>query len=392
MRICLLAVLTFILFLSTQIGVPTLPRLSAELGAGQQETALVLSAALMTLVALQFVSGILADRFGRRTVLIGGAALGGATSLLCALASHWQALFALRVVGGAADAIAMPALLGLTAEMAQGRRGTFFGVLRGSQGLSFIVAPSIGGWLSLYSLRAPFVVDGLLSFAACGVLFAFVGAGRVESEHRLDLREWTAVFSQWQTWAFALFAAVNNFAFPILAAFLPVKALAMGFEAWQIAVLLAMEALGFTVASFLVGRFSDRVGRRPFVLIAQPLVFLSCAGLYFSRDLVSMVVWYTLFGLAGGTTFLLGLVMMSDVTPNERAATVLGIFDATIDLVILIAPLVAIAVSGWIGSEGVLALAGLPALLAFAVALRVRETRARPEGFASPGNLRQLVG
>ncbi len=383
MRIYLLAVLTFILFLSTLIGAPTLPRLSAELGADQQETALILSAALMTLVALQFVSGSLADRFGRRTVLIGGAALGGATSLLCALAPHWQALLALRVLGGAADAIAMPALLGLTAEMAQGRQGTFFGVLRGSQGLSFIVAPSIGGWLSLYSLRAPFVVDGLASFAACGVLFAFVRAGRVESEHRLDWREWTAVFSRWQTWAFALFAAVNNFAFPILAAFLPVKALAMGFEAWQIAVLLAMEAVGFTAASFLVGRFSDRVGRRPFVLVAQPLVFLSCAGLYFSRDLVSMVVWYNLFGLAGGTTFLLGLVMMSDVTPNERAATVLGIFDATIDLVIFIAPLVAIAVSGWIGSEGVLALAGLPALLALAVALRVRETRVRPEGVAS---------
>ncbi len=97
-----------------------------------------------------------------------------------------------------------------------------------------------------------------------------------------------------------------------------------------------------------------------------------------------MVLWYSLFGLAGGTTFLLGLVMMSDVTPNERAATVLGIFDATIDLVIFFAPLVAIAAASRIGSEGVLALAGLPALVAFAVALRVRETRAGPQGFVSP--------
>ncbi len=127
MRIYLLAILTFVLFLSTQIGAPTLPRLSAELGAGEQETALILSAALMTLVALQFISGSLADRFGRRAVLIGGAALGGATSLLCALAPQWQSLLALRVLGGAADAIAMPALLGLTAEMAEGRQGTFLG-------------------------------------------------------------------------------------------------------------------------------------------------------------------------------------------------------------------------------------------------------------------------
>jgi len=61
MKLCLLALVTFILFLSTQIGVPSLPRLSAELGANPQEMAAVLSSALMTLVALQFFSGTLAD-------------------------------------------------------------------------------------------------------------------------------------------------------------------------------------------------------------------------------------------------------------------------------------------------------------------------------------------
>ncbi|MCI0477979.1 MAG: MFS transporter, partial [Anaerolineales bacterium] len=171
MPVHLLALVTFILFLSTQIGVPSLPRLSAELGANPQEMAAILASALTTLVALQFFSSALADRYGRRAVLIVGAALGGLTSLLCAFVTQWQWLLALRVLGGAADAIAMPALLGLTAEISEGRQGAFFGVLRSSQGLSFIVAPSIGGWLALYSLRAPFIVDGLLSFAACAAIF-----------------------------------------------------------------------------------------------------------------------------------------------------------------------------------------------------------------------------
>jgi MFS family permease len=376
MKLYFLAIVTFVLFLSTQVGVPALPRLSAELGANPPEMAAVLSSALMTLVALQFFSGLLADRCGRRAVLVGGAALGGLTSILCAFATHWQWLLALRIFGGAADAIAMPALLGLTAEMSEGRQGTFFGVLRSSQGLSFILAPSIGGWLSLYSLRAPFVVDGLLSFAACAVLFAFVRSGKIESGHRLDLSGLARVFSQRRVWAFALFVAVNNFAFPILSAFLPVKAVSLGCAAWQIAVLLAMESIGFTAASFLVGRFSDRLGRRPFVIAAQPLIVLAGVGLLLARDLPSMVAWYTLFGLASGTTFLLGLVMMADVTPNERAAATLGMFDAAIDLVIFVAPPIAIAASGLVGLDPVLALAVLPALLAFPVALAVRETKA----------------
>ena len=183
------------------------------------------------------------------------------------------------------------------------------------------------------------------------------------------------VFSRRRVWAFALFAAVNNFAFPILAAFLPIKAVALGYIEWHIAAMLALEAIGFTVASFVVGRFSDRIGRRPFVIIAQPLIVLACVGLFFARDLPMLIAGYTLFGLASGTTFLLGLVMMADITPNERAATTLGSFDALIDLVVFIAPLVAITASGVIGLEWVLVLAGLPALVAFPIALATRETR-----------------
>jgi MFS family permease len=380
MLIHLLALVTFVLFLSTQIGVPALPRLSAELGANPQEMAAVLSSALMTLVALQFFSGVLADRFGRRAVLVVGAALGGLTSLLCAFVTQWQWLLALRILGGAADAIAMPALLGLTAEISEGKQGAFFGVLRSSQGLSFIAAPSIGGWLALYSLRAPFVVDGLLSFAAGAAIFVFVRGRRGEVPSPNAGGETpplpiARVFSQRRVWAFALFSAVNNFAFPILAAFLPIKVIALGYVEWQLASLLALEAIGFTVASFVVGRFSDRVGRRPFVIVAQPLIVVACVGLFFARDLTTLIAWYTLFGLASGTTFLLGLVMMADITPGERAATTLGSFDAMIDLVIFIAPLIAISASGVIGTEWVIVLAALPALVALPIALATRETR-----------------
>jgi MFS family permease len=269
----------------------------------------------------------------------------------------------------------MPALLGLTAEIAQGRQGAFFGVLRSSQGLSFIVAPTIGGWLALFSLRAPFIADGLLSLFAAVVIFIFVRGGKIETGHALDLRELARIFAQPRVWAFALFSAVDNFAFPIIAAFLPIKVIALGYVEWQLAAMLAIEAIGFTAASFFVGRFSDRVGRRPFVIVAQPLIVIACVGIFLARDLATLTAWYTLFGLASATTLLLGLVMMADITPPARAATTLGAFDAAIDLVIFIAPLIAISASSVIGTEWVLVLAAVPALIAFPIALATRETR-----------------
>lgn len=369
-----IALTSFILFLSTQVGVPVLPHLSAKLGADQAAMAATLSAALMTLVLFQFCSGALADRYGRRAVLVGGAALGGLSSLCCAVVGSWQGLLVLRILGGVADAIALPALLGLTAEISAGRHGTFFGVLRSSQGLSFILAPAIGGWLSLYGLRVPFIIDAALSFLACFVLWASVRAGPVADAtgQWQQLRE---LFRQRRVYAFALFGAVDNFAFPILAAFLPTKAQSLGFAPWQISLILVGEATAFTAGSLLVGRLSDRWGRRPFVILAQLLVMLSCAGLVLSNDLAAMTGWYSLFGLGASATFLLSSVMMADITPPESAATALGAFDAAIDLVIFAGPATALALYRILGRiEPLFIVAALPALAALPVAWRTRET------------------
>jgi MFS family permease len=381
-----------VLFLSTLVGAPVIPELAAELGAGAGATAAILSAPLMTVVALQFFTGGLADRYGRRLVLGGAALAGGLTSLGCALAGDWRWLLVMRILGGVADAISMPALLGLTAEISAGRQGTFFGVLRSAQGLSFILGPAIGGLLSLLSRaspqmgrRAPFIGDALLSLVACGLLFALVpasssgqaGAALSEAGHdRAQLRRLKTLFTERRYYAYALFVGVNNVAYPVLAAFVPVKARSLGAAPGPISLIMVLEAICFSLACWWVGRASDRWGRRPFVIAAQPGVLLACAGLALAGSWPWLAAWYALYGLAGGATFLLGLVMAADVTPEADAAGTLGAFDAAVDLLMLVAPLAALAAHQQLGRVSPLLLgAGSLALLAFPVALAVKETR-----------------
>ena len=379
MPIYLIALTGFVLFLSTQVGVPVLPALAVQLGADARGMAATLSAALMTLVLLQFFSGMLADRYGRRRVLVSGALLGGISSLLCAVVGRWQLLLLLRVLGGMADAIAMPALLGLTAEIAEGRHGAFFGILRSSQGLSFILAPTIGGWLSLWGLRTPFVADGLLSLLACAILAFVVRERRHVSSigHSVEQRrQLKSLFLDRRVCAFVLFGTANNFAFPILASFVPTRGQLLGLAPWQISFLLASEATAYTISSYLVGQFSDRWGRRIFVILAQPMIILACFGLALSGDLLGLSAFYALFGLGSSMTFLMSSVMMADITPSGQCATVLGAFDAAIDLVLFVAPALALALYGPLGQiEPLLLLASIPAWLALPVAWRVRDTR-----------------
>jgi MFS family permease len=379
LRLALLALTSFVLFLSTLVGTPVIPELAANLGADERATAAVLSSALMTVVLLQFFTGGLVDRYDRRLVLGGAALAGGVTSLGCALAGDWRWLLAMRILGGVADAISMPALLGLTAEIGEGRQGTFFGILRSAQGLSFILGPAIGGVLSFVSLRTPFLIDAMLSLLACVLLVWLVPPKAVhpsEGHHLAQLRRLKTLFADRRFYAFALFCAVNNIAFPVLAAFLPVRARLYGASPAQISWIMAAEAACFSLACWLVGRAADRWGRKPFVIAAQPGVVLACVGLSLAASWPWMMVWHALFGLCSGTTFLLGLVMGADVTPSADAAGTLGAFDAAVDLLLFAAPAAAMATYRWLGSEVPLFLASaLPALVAFPVAIIVGETR-----------------
>jgi len=205
---CAIAVTSSVLLQSTQLDVPVLPALARQLGADASGMAVTLSAALMTLLLLQFFSSVLAARYGLRRVLVCGALLGGISSLLCAVIDHWQLLLILRILGGAADAVVMPALLGLTAEIARGWHGAFFGILRSSQGFSFIIAPVIGCWASLWGFRARFVADGLLSMMASVILALavgehkpLIGSGRRASQ----LWQLRSIFTDRRAYAFALF-------------------------------------------------------------------------------------------------------------------------------------------------------------------------------------------
>lgn len=369
-RMYLIGLVAFVLFLSTLVGVPVLPRLSAELGAGPAEIPMVVSAALATVVAAQLFTGTLADRYAARTLILAGALVGGLSSLLSALAGHWTELLALRVLGGLADAIAMPALLAITARLGAGQPGRFFGILRGSQGLSFVVGPALGSLLSLASLRAPFVVDGVVSLVACVAALALMPGGeRAPSEHHLGvLRALRATFSSGRVYLCLLMGVAGSFAYGILSGFVPARAQSLDMAAWQIGLIASGGALVFSAVSYGIGPLTDRLGRRPFLLAAQAIIVASGAGLAFARGLPALAGLYWLFCAGETITYLLCFVYASELFREEHVGASMGAFDSVLDLSLLLGPAAAISLHRWAGTPTpAFLLAVLPAALALFV-------------------------
>lgn len=363
-----IGLMAFILLLSTMVGVPVLPRLAKELGARATEIPIVVSAALVTIIIAQFFTGSLADRYSSRTLILVGAMIGGVSSLLCVVATGWVQLTILRVIGGLADAIALPALLTITATLGKGRPGKFFGILRSAQGLSFVVAPALGSVFSLASLRTPFLLDGLLSLAAMvAAVFLMQNTVKPKAEHDLGtFQKLGALFSKRRVYLYLLMGVSGLFGFGIFYSFIPTKAELLGLAPWQVGAILCEGALLFSLVSFVIGSLSDRFGRRMFVIVSQLIIIAGGLGLMRSESFVSLLAFYGLFCVGETITFLLCFVYASETFDDKHTGTSMGAFDSVLDLSLFAGPLIAISVYRSTGMMPVVFLIAIvPAVLAF---------------------------
>jgi len=338
----------FIIFLSTLMGIPVLPGLSSELGASETMIPIILSASLATVVIAQFFTGILADRYSKRTLILVGAFLGSISSLLTVFATGWVQLLLLRILSGIADAIAMPALLVITSELGKEQPGKFFGILRSSQGMSYVVGPALGSLFSLVSLRTPFLADGILSMVAFLAAFKLIkDEGRVEVAHDLSVFKGIRRLLQNRTvYVYLLLGISGMFAYGILASFVPTKAQIFGFTPWQIGVIISAGALVHSIVSFVSGSLSDRYGRKLFVIAAQPIIIISAISLIFCNNFILMLIAYGIFCIGETVTFLLSFVYASESFEKEYMGTSMAIFDSIIDLSLAVGPFLGILVFG----------------------------------------------
>ena len=135
-------------FIDSSVVNVALPSIQADLGGGLATQQWVVDAYLLTLGSLILVGGSLGDIFGEtRVFAIGVAAFAGA-SLLCAIAPDAPTLIVFRAIQGMAGAVLTPASLAMITTTFSGTaRGNAIGQWTSWTGISFIVGPTLGGWL-----------------------------------------------------------------------------------------------------------------------------------------------------------------------------------------------------------------------------------------------------
>ncbi|HEU5243985.1 MAG TPA: MFS transporter [Gaiellaceae bacterium] len=158
-----------------------------DLGGGLAAQQWIVASYLLTLGALILVGGSLGDIFGELRVFAVGVAAFGAASVLCAAAPDSTSLIVFRGVQGVAGALLTPASLAvLTATFSGTARGAAIGQWTAWSGISFMIGPTIGGWLiDQTSWRLIFLINVPIALAT---LYLVVRLGGIRQSRRQDLR------------------------------------------------------------------------------------------------------------------------------------------------------------------------------------------------------------
>jgi EmrB/QacA subfamily drug resistance transporter len=164
-----------------------LPAIQHDLGGGLATQQWVVDAYLLTLGSLILVGGSIGDIFGEMRVFGLGIASFGIASVLCAVAPDSTSLIVFRGVQGVAGALLTPASLAiLTATFSGPARGAAIGQWTAWSGISFIIGPTLGGYLiDAVSWRAIFLINIPI---ALFTLLLVLRLGGMKQPRRTDLR------------------------------------------------------------------------------------------------------------------------------------------------------------------------------------------------------------
>jgi MFS family permease len=167
--------------------------------------------------------------------------------------------------------------------------------------------------------------------------------------------------------------------FGLVIPLLPFFAKAFDAPAWQVTLLFSAFSVGQFIGENFWGRLSDRIGRRPVLIITIAMVGLSYAALAFAPNmLAAFAIRFANGFFAGNISTLQGA--LADITPPDKRASRMGIMGAAFSAGFMTGP----AIGGLLAQPGrgalgfqlpLLVAAGFALASTLAVILLVREKR-----------------
>jgi MFS family permease len=349
---------------------------------GRQDFHLASSAAVLSFIvafgvakaATNLTAGALAQRAGRRRLLIAGWAAALPVPLLIALAPSWAWIVAANALLGINQGLAWSMTVVMKIDLVgPRRRGLALGLNESAGYGGVAIAAGLSGWLAAsFAARDVLVVAGaLIAIVALlmSVLFVRDTGTHVELEQARD-HAWAdgnapplrhafaqATYREPTLRSCSQAGLVNNLNDGLAWGLVPLYLAAHGASVADIGVVAALYPGVWSVAQIATGHWSDHVGRKPLIVAGMLVQAAALALLALSNGrLVAAAIAAMLLGLGTALVYPTLIAATSDaVTPVARAPVV-GVYRFWRDSGYVFGGLIAGGVADALGYGGAITL------------------------------------
>lgn len=387
MILTFLAICVTLLMSGFMLIAPVFPQRLQALGLGAQILALMEMAFSLGMVLFSTPMGMVADRFGRKPVIM--IALTGfiVTNVLLVLANASLLFIAIRFVEGVCISGLLPTATAMVADLAsEKRQGRWLSILAAAQATGVAAGPAIGGLVvETWGFLFPFLLSAAIAALASVLAWFFIPETlskdvreRAKKQHeQISKRSiWFEAFPQpARFFGILLFIDCSlNFVYPFVLPLYPFYFSRMlMYSPAQYGAILGIYGLALAVFPLLLGRFIDGPA-------SSLLITLGCV-LYASLNIgMLFFVQYPLLILAaivagvGQALWLPGLgVVYLSRTDEQHRSQVMGLRQTSLALGMLFGSLLQALMAPWIDPRTSFSIAALvpvgAALLVFIVFL-----------------------
>ena len=370
---------------------PVTPDIVAELGGGDRAIGFLVSAVAAPGILLAPIIGVLADRYGRREVVVPCLAIFGVAGGLAAFAPSLGVLIALRLLQGIGSAGLINLAVTIIGDHWDGvERAKKIGQNAAALTSAILFAPPIGGLLgTFFTWRAAFVPLWLAVVTAAVVWKVLPAGVRHEASISDQLRA-AAPYLRTATVAGAIVAGFITFLL-IFGLFLtvmpPFLAREFGASPALRGLVAGAPAIPSTIAALSLGRMRIRLG--PKTLVAAAAVCLAAG---FGLISVAPAIWVVVlavvvYGLGEGVMIPVLQDAVAGAAPGRSRGSVVAIFVGAVRLGQTSGPLIAAQSLATLGARPTFAIgAGVAGGLALLAPLGAwRLVSRRPRGGSTDG-------
>jgi MFS family permease len=322
--------------------------------------------------------GLIADRLGRRILLLSSLLVHTIASIGYLYAPTGLSFIGIRAIVGGLTAGMVPATMSMIADISRkDQRGRWIGYVTGWSAIGFVIGPALGGSLfDHWGLATTFLTAAAFSFVA--FIIALILIPETRRSHSEELADDQIIISKPQLSTIQTLRKgiiipnpKRTFLLLLVICFIAVFAWRfteppfhfyiydqLNWTSARFGLIMGGYAVLYMLAETFLGHLSDRYGRKRLLMLGLIIHVSQYITLITTKSTILIAIGITLSGLGEGLFMPALNAYYLDITPENIRARVLGIKESVFSLAGLSGPALVVLVSRYVATRGIFILSG----------------------------------